>query len=90
MQNCIINANPSLVILLANAKSDYTAKVEHRTIIHVCTRCIIEIVMLVLGNEVGGVRVSSLEDLGELFIHPLHKHKDVPMDLVRLVRRLRE
>ena len=46
--------------------------------------------MLVLGNEVGGVRVSSLEDLGELFIHPLHKHKDVPMDLVRLVRRLRE
>ena len=44
--------------------------------------------MLVLGNKVGGVRVGSLENLGELFIHPLHKNKNVPVDLVRLVRRL--
>ena len=43
---------------------------------------------ILLGNKVGGVGVSSLEDFSELLIHPLHKHKDVTMDLVGLVRRL--
>ena len=77
--------------MLANAKSDYTTKVEHMTIIHVCMCCIIaKILMLVLGNKVGRVRVGGLEDLSELLVHPLHKHKDVPVDLVWLVRRLGE
>ena len=60
----------------------YIARVEHGA------TCITR--MLVLGNKVGGVRVGSLENLGELFIHPLNKDKDIPMDLVGLVRRLGE
>ena len=42
----------------------------------------------ILGNKLGRVRIRCLEDLGELFIHPLNKHEDVPVDFVWLVRRL--
>ena len=71
--------------MLTKVKSDHTTKVEHRTCCIIAT-----ILMFILGNKVSRVRVGGLEDLREFLVHPLHKHKDVPVNLVRLVGRLGE